>query len=272
MSSKSAVLLCGDFRCWPKASGYIFNFVERYFDTVDYYFVTWTTTRDYRLPELDSIDSERAVTDRDVTDKFLGRNLINYKLVDINTVPKYHTNFFYQAHLGKIGNILKRRHELINDFIYDQVIELRPDVYIPIVHDSITTCRDLEYSTAPMYYAHGTTRPSMPDLYFRTNSFTNDILSTRNYHNKLSEVGKFLDVNRFTPGYETMPGTYDVHWILLDFLYNRRMFEQSDRKYEANLATVIRPNFPDNLDEYTVEQIREFSHEWARSKFPGYLF
>ena len=272
MSSRLAVLLCGDFRCWPRASRYIFNFVENYFDTVDYYFATWSTTRDYRLPDNDSVKTERAVTEHDVIDKFVGRNLIYYKLVDINTVPKYHTNFFYQAHLGKIGNILKRQYELKNDIIYDQVIELRPDVYIPPVIKELAICKDFEYSMVPMYYAYGTKFPSIGDLYFRTNSFTNDVLSTRNYHNKLVDIKKFLDINRYTPGYETMPGTHDVHWILLDFLCKRRLFEQSDKKYESNHATVIRPNFPDNLDTYSIEEIRELSHKWMRSQFPGYLF
>ena len=82
---------------------------------------------------------------------------------------------------------------------------------------------------------------------------------------------KFLDVNKFTPGYETMPGTSDVHWILLDFLYKRRMFDYPGGKYESNLATVIRPNFPDDLDAYSINEIRNFSKEWIRIQWQEHL-
>lgn len=271
MSSKTAVLLCGEFRAWPRAAEYIFKFVEHYYENVDYYFATWSTTRDYWRPEAKSIATQRPVTEIDVTSKFGNRNLINYKIIDISTVPQHHISFFYQTHLAKIVNILKRRYELDNDIVYDQVIELRPDVYIPIMVDKISDCKDFEYSIVPIYRAHGTELPSMGDLYFRTNSFGNDVLSTRNYYNKLDEIKKFLDVNKFTPGYETMPGTSDVHWILLDFLYKRRMFDYPGGKYESNLATVIRPNFPDDLDAYSINEIRNFSKEWIRIQWQEHL-
>jgi hypothetical protein len=258
-----AVLLCGDFRAWPKAAEYIFNFIEHYYSNIDYYFVTWSTTRDHWWPEEKSINTIRDVTESDVTSKFVNKKLVDYKILSLDTVPKHHVSFFYQSHLSKIGNILKRKYELANNMVYDQVIELRPDLYIPIIVDKITPCGDFTYSISKLHYPIHGELPYLTDMYFRTNSMGNDILGARNFYNKFYTVSKFSDLC-FFPGYETMPGTYDVHWILVDYIFKRRMIDDFSKNHEALHATVIRPNFPDNLHDYNIDHIRTLSHDWQK--------
>jgi hypothetical protein len=259
MSSRIAVLLCGDIRTWNQAAEYVFNYVEYQSKSVDYYFVTWSTTSDYWYNEEIRTTTTKSVTVDDVVNKFNGRNLINYKILDINTVPNHRLTYYYRAHLAKLANILKRRHELDNNFVYDQVFELRPDLYIPKPDNTPIDCGDFEYVTAPIY-SHLCELHSMPDLYLRSNSFTNDIIADRINYSILAQVKKFQNLKGSSGEYEPMPSTRDPHWLLLSFLYSRRLIQLDST--EGVYATALRPTFPDNLYELTIEEIRDLSKKY----------
>ena len=259
MLTNLAVLICGDYRTWDLASKHIFRFVESYSNNVDYYFVSWTTTADYQKNLKVKEQTQKAVSLDDLLDTFNGRKLINYKLVTPKT--QYEDMYYLRAHLSKIGNILKRRQEIKTGVVYDQVIELRPDVYIPVINN-IKACRDFEYVIGDIY-THYRELPSLPDLYFRTSSAGNDILASRDSYNKFNDIKKFNNLLDRPVDFEPLPSSCDPHYMLLDFLLAKRMIPLKNQS-EAVHATVVRPNFPDNLDELSIDEIRELYHQYQK--------
>jgi hypothetical protein len=230
MSSKInrlAVLLCGDLRTWDTTADNIFKLMESCADNVDYYFATWTTTQDFWCPQTESIKSQRtesiksqrAVQEHEITDKFHGRNLIKYQLVELSKYDPAERlpTFYYQAYLSKLANIFKRRYELENNFVYDQVIELRPDLGIEFQGKpslGMKPCREFEYSISHTFYGpEGMYLGMLSDFYYRAASFTNDIISNRctYYHHD-------------TPTTNYLCGLTIVnhnHWLLFSYIYSR---------------------------------------------------
>lgn len=250
------MLLSGDFRLWPRASEYIFDFAEHLAHEVDYYFATWTTTRDYWYPQPKSKLTERAVTENDVTEKFLGRNLVAYKLVE--QIPEYPTSNYYQSYLGNIANILKRKHELANNFVYDQVIEMRPDLLIvdnaePIIFKNFECLVHIMYEGNIHF-------PQAMDFYYQANSFSSDVMSSRFYYQKSIEATKFQ-----YDQYTHWPLPMHNHWALVDFIYARRMQHINNQSSTVQIA--IRPNFPqDDLRKYTFEELFDIQVEYLNNK------
>lgn len=260
MLGKVAVIIAGEYRTWDHASRYIFNFVENISDSVDYYFVSWTTTSDYwknlsvRQETIKTVDAEMLVN------SFAGKNLVDYLLEPAKI--EYEDVYYLRAHLSKLGNILKRRHELKTNLVYDQVIEIRPDIFLPAVKNNIKPCKDFEYVIGDIY-THYQDLPSISDLYFRTSSIGNDLLATRNKFNKFNTIKKFKNLLVREVDYEPMPSSRDSHYLLLDFIMSKRMIPLKDQS-EAETATVIRPNFPDNLDKLPIEEIRDLYHQYQK--------
>ena len=253
-----AILLSGDFRYWPRAAEYIFKFAENRANQVDYYFATWTTTRDYWYPQPTSIATERPVTDSDVTEKFTNRNLIAYKLV--NQLPEYPTSNYYQSYLGNIANILKRQHELDNNFVYDQVIEIRPDLYIRDKSDTIEITHFTDFECLVEIQYTGSEKihfPQATDFYYQTNSFGSDVMASRFYYQKSIEAAKIEK-------YSHWPMIMHNHWILVDFIYARRMQHRYNNGSIEQLA--IRPNFPqDDLRKYTYQELFNIEAEFLNN-------
>jgi hypothetical protein len=255
-----AVLLSGDFRHWPRAAEYIFEFAENKANRVDYYFATWTTTRDYWYPQPTSILTKRSVTDSDITDKFTNRNLIAYKLVE--QLPEYPTSNYYQSYLGNIASILKRRHELDNNFVYDQVIEIRPDLYIrdestPIKLTDFECLVDIQYA-GKVQNIHF---PQATDFYYQANSFGSDVMANRFYYQKSIEAAK---IQKFAH----WPMIMHNHWILVDFIYARRM--QNIYQQHPITQIAIRPNFPqDDLRNYTYQELFDIEAEFLNINRKG---
>lgn len=257
-----AVLICGDFRAWPQASKYIFRYAEGLADTVDYYFVTWDSTQDSWWPKPKNI---RTVTSNDITNTFSGRSLIDYRLVTQESIPKYSVTFYYVSYLAKIANVMKRQHELNHNMVYDQVLEIRPDLYIRgEVDDEITQLEpadDFEIISAGRFVNfHHPTIPSNVDFKYVTNSFGNDIMSCRDGYKKQHTIMQSVLVRR--PEY--MPHTIMCnHWLILDYIQSRRLIE---REF-ANLNTVdiIRYNFPDDLDALTKHDFAALKEEYYRN-------
>lgn len=249
-------MICGDLRLWPQAAEYIFNFAETRAHQVDYYFATWSTTRDHWWPEDKSINSIRPVQDSDILDKFVGRNLIDCTIADQTRLPRHDITIYYQSYLAKLANLAKRKYELENDFKYDQVIEVRPDLYLTERVDSIPVCKDFEVIAGTPYDNNSVPFTQLNDFYYRSSSIGNDIISNRYYYRKSIEVLKFQN------SFNHWGHKLNNHWVLYDYLFARRISLHPDVK-EIKDQVPIRPNFPkDNLHEYSIYTLRKLDNEW----------
>lgn len=240
---KIATLICGDYRCCPKVIEHIFKYVESAGD-VDYYFATWSTTRDHWWPPEVSIATQRSVVDSDIISLFVGRNLIDYKLIDQTQLPTFTSTFYYQGYLSKIANILKRRCELTRDFVYDQVVELRPDLFL--TGKPLLDCENFEVANGPVWISNST--PQMCDHLYYSNSFTNDVLANRYSFTKYLTI----DSDRIELGH--------THWILYDYTSERKLVI----KNRLGHFVPVRPNFPENYSELTVEELKELDRQWIQ--------
>lgn len=220
---------------------------------VDYFFATWNTTRDYWYPQSFSLKTQRPVTPAEVEQIFLstGRNLAGYQL--LTQIPEYPTSNYYQSYLAKIANILKRRYEFTNNFIYDQVFEIRPDLLIVDKNKVIEKISNFE-CLIDIQYEHDIHFPQAMDFYLQNNSFGNDVMSDRFYYQKSLEVATKFEYNHWE-------AVMHNHWILVDYLYARRM---QHRVRTGNVfQIVIRTNFPPgDLTEYPEFELEGLCNEY----------
>jgi hypothetical protein len=266
--NRVAVLLAGDFRSWPRAAEYIFAFAERQAITVDYYFATWTTTQDFWYTTNISATKKRLVTKYNITCEFAkhNKNLINFQLVNQikqpNTITKCtDVTFYYQTYLAKLAGLMKRRYELDNNFVYDQVFEMRPDLYIYDEVNSPLKLADFEWSGKLSYdtFRHHETQwpvaPTAQDLYYQANSFGNDVLAERYYYRKSIEYTRVCNDN-----YRQITFSNN-HWVLFDYSYLRRL--QPVALTHPNIQLPIRSNFPqDDLRNYSQPQLQEYIDQY----------
>lgn len=242
-----AVILAGEFRTWPKAAEYLFKLFEDRAEQIDYYFVTWNVCT--QMGEL------KPVTDEDVLAPFRANNKMPYKYKVIEPIGKHRTTFWNQAWLVKVGNILKRRTEQAEDFIYDQVIETRPDIYLRRnPHVDWLPCKDFEYEGGRPITGEnsdGWGFLTMPDFYFRTNSYTNDIVANRYSFKKSKE--------HYTVTWHVGWQFYNHHWTITNYLIVKllkpRVYEEGWPTRDYKYFCPIRPNFPDGMD-------LDAQHEW----------
>lgn len=267
---KLAVCICGEYRTWDTAADHIFSSMKEIASEVDYYFVTWNKTnqRDFKWKVW---EQSTPVTEEVVRSKFTNENLVAIKIVDPNVneiFSQFATrSFFYVAYLSKIANILKRKQEFNNGFIYDQVVEIRPDLFIPTRNlESLVMCDDFEYIAGEfMYEVWNGKIFGVRDLYIRTNSLGNDIHSARiGYKNPL-EYLKFRDNEGQFNSLIT-----ENHFLLFSYLSKRNMFlpkncyEWNRSITEVQQLVPIRPNFPDNFAELSYLEMKKFHDDYVR--------
>lgn len=254
-----AVILAGEFRTWPRAAEYLFKLFEDRAEQVDYYFVTWNVCTQTGVA--------KPITDHDVLAPFQKHNVKPYKYLVIDPIGKQRTTFWNHAWLVKVGNILKRRTEQEEDFVYDQVIETRPDIYLKRNPTSRwVPCKDFEYEggrpiMGDSNYDSGFL--TMPDHYFRTNSYTNDIVSNRYSFKKSKE--------HYTVTWHVGWQFYNHHWTLSNYLIMRllkpRVYEEGWPTRDYKYFCPIRPNFPEdmNLDEqHELHVLQPLFDGWGR--------
>ena len=241
-----AVLLCGDLRTWDQACESIFKYSESIGKTVDYYFATWNSTRDLWIHPSLRDQTKRYISEQEITSKFSERNLVSVRIFDLDKVDQYAVTYYYQSFLSKIANIEKRKYELANNFVYDQVIELRPDLGVDfdakengIGIKNIRDCKNFEYKISHVHYGCDLRIPHLTDFYFRSDSFTNDVLSNRYWFSKdtmkYSQAHSGLNVNN--------------HWLLSSYVMHRRLLDNELFSDPGILYTIeehgiwpIRPN------------------------------
>ena len=217
-----AVIFVGHVRtltlCLPN-NRYFFNRMSK---QVDYYVVTWDQidyeSSDYRRDNLLNIN-QKIKQHRDI-EIYFGSLLKGIKVIDNNTLnfnkisSSKHRGLWKilnLTYLSKIGNSLKQTYEKENNFIYDQVIEMRPDiVHTPhgIDKDSwFFKCEDDELVIDLCKYNRQLgTDTLIGNWYWRMNS---------NTHNKFSKIHDFLisNSNKQTKDYESF------HRVLTEYFY-----------------------------------------------------
>ena len=246
MINRLAVILIGQYRTWPICSKYLLNFFEDKAKQVDYFFVTWDKT-----PDLNDITlkSTVTVTNKDITD-FIQNQKITYKILP--DIPNVHT-FYRMAYLSRAANKLKKEVEHQNNFVYDQVVETRPDIYLRSypkggLECKWPSCQDFEYSGGEITNI-GHRDLFMPDCYLRTNSFTHDILSQR-----INVIDVKLSFQRkiITKDYRN-----DHHAMIAKFLLDNNIKKFGCPYPDFEFDTVIRNNEMSNvnLDDLTLDEI-----------------
>jgi hypothetical protein len=264
MIDRMAVLICGEFRTWDKSKQYIFDYAESKANTVDYYFSTWDkTTNTYRYlitPEnLQNLSSP--VTLEDVASTFSDRNLINVKLSDQSNFKNYTAlTDYYRSYLAKIANTMKRRHEYDHNFTYDQVLEIRPDLFIRprVNYPPVRDCNTFEYYSGNIYINNSTAYDQINDFYYQSSSFGNDVISDRFNYTSTLIVNKLLKTHSSF--------SLSNHWVILDYFYHRRLQKINDT--DIKFSAPFRDNFPDqNLLEKNDSEIAELGRTWIENKW-----
>jgi hypothetical protein len=198
--NRLAVLLCGQYREWPRASKYIFEYFDALSDNIDYYFITWSTDskKNAQCPTYIQYLFNREISKDDIIPFFDNKNLINCEIINPVSAEISGLNTFYkQSYLGLVANQYKRTHEKKNGFIYDQVFELRPDLYISHLYADYDNqdayiaasdktripCLDDEFRAGEFWYEEGSGRPALGDYIIQSSSAGNDISARRFFHN-----------------------------------------------------------------------------------------
>jgi len=218
-----AVIFVGHIRtltvCLPN-NRYFFNRMGK---QVDYYVVTWDQfdyeSSDYQRDGL--LNMSKKVNQHHDIEIYFGSLLKGIEVIDNNALNfnKISTSEYLGlwkmlnlTYLSKIGNSLKQTYEKENNFIYDQVIEMRPD----IVHNPhreykdswFFNCKDDELVTDLCKYNNSQSDAEMliGNWYWRMNS---------NTHNKFSKIHDFLISNSNTQ----IQKTTSFHSALADYFY-----------------------------------------------------
>ena len=187
MINKLAIIIVGEYRTWRKSSKYLLQNFNGWATQIDYYFVTWNKTQNM------------TVTSNDIVPYFVGvHNLVDFSIVDIN---EFHNpdNYYKKAYLSRIGARLKRDNEDRQNFLYDQVIEVRPDIF----YKSNKTFNNLISEFAPIKNNEfwnfiaptndiNTGLSTVDDTYQRTTSATHNLISERVDDSEYTTLAKFL--------------------------------------------------------------------------------
>jgi hypothetical protein len=248
-----AVIIAGQLREWHRSAEPMFKYFSSQSDNVDYYFATWYVTRDYWWPEHISERTERPVLYTEITDVFAQHNqrLIDFQIVE--SIPRENITYYYQGYLTKLANIAKRKYELENNFVYDQVVVIRPDLYISYKKHQWALCNDYEYNIGPMYNDHNGVL-SIEDFYFRSNSWTNDILSARNLI-RADQKSQFIFSSEMD--HSLLPCN---HQTLSEWLLRRNLLYKPNDDYD--FCFIIRPNFPKDLSTLSIAQAQQLDSEY----------
>ena len=134
-----AVIFVGHIRTLAICLPNNMHFFNKMSKQVDYYVVTWDQfdyeSSDYQRDGL--LDMSKKVNQHRDIEVYFGSLLKGIKMIssdtlDFNKISNSERRGLWKmlnlTYLSKIGNSLKQTYEKENDFIYDQVIEMRPDI------------------------------------------------------------------------------------------------------------------------------------------------
>ena len=249
--NRVAVLLIGELRTWKHSSKYIINALNSIAEKVDWYLVTWDTD--------ESSGEPIHIVDEDVLLPFQENNIepTSYKILP--TIGNQRSTFYNNAWLSKVANILKREVECNEEFVYDNVIECRVDLYLKKNNVIWQPCHEFEIIGPTAGNLHGIMASA--DLYFRSGSYTNDILSNR-YRSRPAK-------NHYTVVSNVYQKFNDHHWVLNQYIKSKFLDVLTLRD---SLIVPFRDNFPTdkNLDNMPFKDIdnlfRSFKKIWNEQK------
>jgi hypothetical protein len=195
-----AVLLVGHYRTFLLCRANMMHFFSSMAEQVDYYFVTWKKS-DFVTPTFQRSPDTKELRIADISIYF-GTLLKGLEIVDEQTVSDFTTpqinnsearglwRHLHLSYLAKKAQQLKKDYEIANNFVYDQVIETRPDFYYTYPTNRFYPCKDNEF----ILMKSGIDKIDgwgWGDGYIRTTSSTNDFLSNR--HDFFLECAQTLD-------------------------------------------------------------------------------
>lgn len=280
--NKVAVLICGELRQYWRAAPSQFEFFSHFSDQVDYFLVTWDTSKDLHLTQLPRHLRDHnhydPVSESQVCDVYKDINLKEFRTVsreEFYQSPQTKelissgimSNFFCRAHLAQLAGDLKRYHEKLSGEEYSLVAEIRPDLWIrsdhfydPILLIPMVPLSDWQiYAPTPWrtkkIYPRGCVDvpeqvPAMDDLYFMSNSRVSDVLSDRaNFRKKVNP--------------------HNDHKLIYDHLESRGIFIVRD--VFGTSTDVVRPNVPEDFDfngtgrntHEISNQLRKYNDIWC---------
>lgn len=257
--NKLAILIAGELRTWTDTVPYIFKFFNGQANQVDYFFVTWNVdgiTGNLLPVKLDDIISPF---------NEYKQNLIAYSIE--NPIERRAITYYYQAWLALKANELKRKHEQSNNFVYDQVVETRPDLYLR------KPMQKLLYPIPPMTAYNNyrpineiqgipiTYRKLIDDVYIRSDSPTNDIISQRYFYSFPEENYGPKTINGEVV-YD--PNCTNHHCVYGNYLGEKNI-EVTNKFQDYPFRIVTRPNFPfSNLDIINGQILwNEYYYKWG---------
>lgn len=256
-----AVLIAGEFRTWSIAAKGLFDFIDIQNVEADYYFATWSTSKNRIIENSAGKLDIKQIIPTDITAPFVqyNKNLVSFNIFeqDFKTFP----NFYYQSWLHKQTNIEKRVTEIKNNFVYDHVVTIRPDVYVltgPKDKQTWPLLKNGEYVPGPHVFKEFSGMYDMPDLYSRTNSWTDDIIANRcclRYSNRIKVLQKYT---RFGKNSYLMP---DSEQLLSDWVMQRKINTIVTNEFKH--CGIVRENFPINYASLTVAELQVLQNEWA---------
>lgn len=136
--NRIAVVLVGHYRTIKQCLPHQIWFFNQMATTVDYYFVTWETNDYIHSEIIKNKLSSLTRYDTDIRLNIFGSLLKGHRFVEELTFPNFrftqNDNYglwkvLRLTYLAKIAQQLKKEYEIKNNFVYDQVIETRPDLF-----------------------------------------------------------------------------------------------------------------------------------------------
>ena len=252
MSNRLAVIIVGELRTWERCAPYTLTLFDNVDYQVDYFFSTWTVNVTDTGPQ--------PVTEQHILAPFQHKNL--------NCVYSLHepigtkvTTYYNKAYLSKMGNILKRQKEIEENFVYDQVVEIRPDVYYrPHWKFFKTIVNESELLIDGGFFMSHHNYPGVGDVYYRSTSLTNDIMSNRYYHRKSHSHYSYMHNTGCLEKF------HNHHLILADYILDHRLIVLPTQDIqEPHLA--VRYDVPQNLD-FNPMDLQEAKEKYQPFKGP----
>jgi len=182
-----AVFLRGLQRTWSHIKPHTLYLFDQLFgvDRVDWYIEIWNT-RDTQTVEYlkQGFDGRNVIFCESLpTDVYPLRHAQNLKynptLAHYKKWKGYNSGYWNIAYLDTLLISKKIEHELKNDFIYERVFFIRPDIYYRASNLGDIYSKPNEFEVKGLKYYSTEGNLSTDDLYYQTTSVTADILCSR---------------------------------------------------------------------------------------------
>jgi hypothetical protein len=246
---KVAVLVAGELRYWAQAAASIIKFSNTLGVSIDFYMAVWDTTVYSPMGAEYNPSNRRQVTETEIKQQFANANLIDFCLVPETHTPQNAPSHYKQAYLSKVANILKIKNELENDFVYDLVFEVRPDIFVFSETTTLPLLTNFDFSNTIGPVNENNLLGNGADTYCFSDSVTNDILASRYYYKKINVDANVSVVQHYGYG----------HWLASKFRYSLML------KYKQLVdfrVCILRHNSPENIRDLSYADVDKLEREF----------